>query len=219
MCTKYLSPDERALEHYFRVATPTGWSGASMYPRAPGVFLRPLRTTAGLECLIGRWGLIPSFAKDADVRFATYNARYEELLDKPSYRQPWLRGQRCLIPATAFDEPCWETGRNVWWRFHRRDGAPWALAGLWNAWLDRATGELVESYTMLTVNADHHPLMRRMHKPDPNFGPEAQDKRSVVAIEKDDYERWLTGSLDEVKRLVVAPAMDVLAGEPVPKAS
>ena len=72
---------------------------------------------------------------------------------------------------------------------------------------------------MLTVNADHHPLMRRMHKPDPNFGPEAQDKRSVVAIEKDDYERWLTGSLDEVKRLVVAPAMDVLVGEPVAKAS
>jgi len=219
MCTKYLSPDERALERHFHVAPAGGWSGASMYPRAPGVFLRPLRTAAGLECLIGRWGLIPAFARDPDVRFATYNARFEELLDKPSYRQPWLRGQRCLIPADAFDEPCWETGRNVWWRFERRDGTPWALAGLWNAWLNRATGELIESYTMLTVNADAHPVMRRMHKPDPTLPTDAQDKRSVVAIEPDDYERWLGGSLDDIRPLITAPALEILEAYPVAKVS
>ena len=44
---------------------------------------------------------------------------------------------------------------------------------------------------MLTINADHHPLMRRMHKPDPQLPPDAQDKRSVIAIEADDVERWL----------------------------
>jgi hypothetical protein len=36
---------------------------------------------------------------------------------------------------------------------------------------------------MLTINADVHPLMRRMHKPDPKVGPEQQDKRSVIPIE------------------------------------
>jgi hypothetical protein len=41
---------------------------------------------------------------------------------------------------------------------------------------------------MLTLNADHHPLMNRMHKPDPKLGPEQQDKRSVFGIELDDVE-------------------------------
>ena len=219
MCTKYQSPSERALQQHFHTAPVVDWPGAAMYPRAPGVFIRPLRTAAGLACLLGRWGLIPSFANTADVHFATYNARFEELLDKPSYRMPWLRGQRCLIPADSFDEPCWETGRNVWWRFRRRDGVPWALAGLWNAWIDRTTGESIESYTMLTVNADEHPLMRRMHKPDPAFAANAQDKRSVVAIDREAYEHWLYGSLADATALVQAPPMDWIEAAPVPKAS
>ena len=46
---------------------------------------------------------------------------------------------------------------------------------------------------MLTLNADHHPLMSRMHKPDPKLPPDQQDKRSVIAIEKGDVDRWLAG--------------------------
>jgi putative SOS response-associated peptidase YedK len=121
---------------------------------------------------------------------------------KASYRQPWARGQRCIIPAEWFDEPCWETGRNVWWRFRRTDGDPFGLAGLWNIWVDRATGEVVESYTMLTLNADAHPLMRRMHKPDPALPPQAQDKRSVVSIEPEDVDTWLFGTVQQATALV-----------------
>lgn len=90
----------------------------------------------------------------------------------------------------------------MWWRFARADGAPWGLACLWNSWTDKATGEIVESYTMLTINADAHPLMRRMHKPDPKLGADAQDKRGVVAIERDDVEQWLHGTTDEAVALV-----------------
>ena len=49
---------------------------------------------------------------------------------------------------------------------------------------------MVESYTMLTLNADEHPLMSRMHKPDPKLGPDAQDKRGVVPIELEDVDAW-----------------------------
>jgi putative SOS response-associated peptidase YedK len=90
----------------------------------------------------------------------------------------------------------------VWWRFRRVDGHPWGLAGLWNTWVDRATGELVESYTMLTVNADHHPLMRRMHKPDPRLPPDAQDKRSVIPVAFEDVDLWLHGRTDDVRSLL-----------------
>ena len=47
---------------------------------------------------------------------------------------------------------------------------------------------------MLTLNADVHPLMTRMHKPDPQFGPDQQDKRSVVPIELKDMDEWLLGT-------------------------
>lgn len=77
-----------------------------------------------------------------------------------------------------------------------------ALAGLWNRWKDPATGELVESYTMLTINADSHPLMSRMHKPDPKLPSNAQDKRSVIPIEKQDVDQWLAGTQDEAMSLL-----------------
>lgn len=217
MCTKYVSPDDAAIERYWQIRPGQVWLGAEMFPRAVGPFIRRTEKEAAQarECIVGQWGLIPSFAKEAKITYSTFNARFEELTDKASYRLPWLRGQRCVIPATSFDEPNWETGRNIWWRFTRKDGLPWGLAGLWNTWVDRATGEIHESYTMLTINADAHPLMRRMHKPDPKFGPDDQDKRSVVAIESTDIDRWLNGSPEDVRELATAPSMDVVDGTPV----
>ena len=126
-------------------------------------------------------------------------------------------GTSCIIPAVSFDEPNWESGKNVWWRFRRADGAPWGLAGLWNTWTDKTTGEVVESFTMLTLNADIHPLMNRMHKPDPKLGPDRQDKRSVVPIELEDVDAWLNGSPEAAAALVrLAPAQVFDAGPVAP---
>jgi hypothetical protein len=69
------------------------------------------------------------------------------------------------------------------------------------------TGEVHESYTMLTINADEHPLMSRMHKPDPKLGPYKQDKRSVIPIEAGDFDQWLEGTVDQARglRMKLAP--------------
>lgn len=167
------------------------------------------------EAAVGQWALIADNAKEAksSARIMTNNARSESLASRPTFRGPWSRGQRCLIPADSFLEPNWESGKNEWWRFRRADGNPWALAGLCNTWTDPITGELIESYTMLTMNADAHPLMRRMHKPDPKFGPNEQDKRSVVAIEVADFDTWLGGSIEDAKALIrLAPVKLFVAG-------
>ena len=68
---------------------------------------------------------------------------------------------------------------------------------------------------MLTVNADAHPLMSRMHKPDAKLPPDQRDKRTVVAIEQADADQWLLGSTEEIKPLLHAPAMEFIAGGPV----
>jgi putative SOS response-associated peptidase YedK len=76
------------------------------------------------------------------------------------------------------------------------------LAGLWNTWIDKASGEIVESYTMLTLNADGHGLMGRMHRPDPKRPPELQDKRSVIPIELEDVDLWLSAPVAEAAQLI-----------------
>jgi putative SOS response-associated peptidase YedK len=171
-------------------------------PWQPGPVVR-----AG-AAVVGQWGLIPWFSTTRRPTgrggrpISTNNCRIETVATAPTFKTPWARGQRCLIPALDYDEPCWESGRNVWWRFARRDGAPWALAGVWNDWTDPATGEVVPSYTMLTQNCDAHPLLNRMHKPEPALPPDRQDKRSVIAIEPADWERWLQGTPEEAMSLV-----------------
>lgn len=206
MCNRYVSPQDYDIEHEFDV--PKGrvpWAIREVFPRAKGPFIRQGKT-GEREMVLGQWGLIPFFAKTATLPYSTNNARFEELASKPSYKGPWARRQRCIIPALSFDEPCWETGRNVWHRFTRADDRPWALAGLWNTWTDPLTGEMHESYTMLTINADEHPIMGRMHKPDPKLPANQQDKRSVVVLAHGDFDAWLQGTIAEAaSRVRLAP--------------
>jgi putative SOS response-associated peptidase YedK len=219
MCTRYISPDSAAIERLWRVGAGHPWRGGDVFPRSQNVFIRAARERSGAarELVQGSWGLIPWFAKAPRVSCSTQNARSEELASKASYRQPWARGQRCIIPAWTFDEPNWESGRNVWWRFARADGEPWGLAGLWATWVDKATGEVFESSTMLTVNADACPLMSRMHKPDPALQPNEQDKRAVVPIEPEDVDTWLHGSPEQVQPLITfAPLERYRAGPLAP---
>lgn len=214
MCTRYISPDQADIERLWHIGRRNQLRWArDVFPRALGPFLR--RGNEGsLDLIVGTWGLIPSWSNTPVLKYSTCNCRSEEAAGKPTFRDAWGTGQRCIIPALSFDEPCWETGRNVWWRFRRLDGKPWGLAGLWNTWIDRATGEVVESYTMLTVNADNHQLMNRMHKPDPRLSPNQQDKRSVVAIEQRNVEQWLQGSATEAVELLAPPAIDQIEAGP-----
>jgi putative SOS response-associated peptidase YedK len=213
MCNRYVPPGVAEMERFWEIGrrNPLRWPD-EIFPRASGPFIRS--GDEGRELVIGQWGLIPWFAKTAKLTYSTNNARFEDIAAKASYKWSWLHGKRCIIPAQSFDEPCWETGKNVWWRFRRADGAPWGLAGLWNTWTDKATGEIVESYTMLTINADNHSLMARMHKPDPKLPPDQQDKRSVVPIELADVEQWLRGSSEEATNLVRVAPVEVFHAAP-----
>ena len=217
MCNRYVSPEAADIERHWHIGATRPWRGGEVYPRRPGPFIRRRRDALepAAELVVGQWGLIPWFATTPVLAYSTNNARSEELARKPAFKEPWRDGKRCIVPASTFDEPCWESGRNVWWRFARTDGEPWGLAGLWNTWTDRASGEIHESYTMLTINADHHPLMSRMHKPDPKLAPDRQDKRSVIPIAREDAQRWLYGTQDEAQRLLRLTAAEMFAARPL----
>jgi len=219
MCNRYTPPALQDIEREWAVGRPNPlrWWDEVLFPRGTGPFIRRARESASYEreLVAGQWGLIPWFAKEPKLKYPTNNARSEELADKASYKHPWARGQRCIIPASDFDEPNWEAGRNVWWRFKRVDGALWSLAGLWNTWTDKATGEVHESYTMLTINSDQHPLMKRMHKPDSKAPADAQDKRSVIPIEAGDVDTWLAGTVAQASRLLQLAPLELFDAGPI----
>ena len=221
MCNRYTPPAILDIEREWAVgrSNPQRWWDETVFPRGTGPFIRRARESSEYEreLVVGQWGLIPWFAKEPKLKYPTNNARSEELADKASYKHPWARGQRCIIPAADFDEPNWESGKNVWWRFRRADGAPWGLAGLWNLWTDKATGEQHESYTMLTINADAHPLMRRMHKPDPKLAADKQDKRSVIPIDASDVDQWLAGTVEDASALLRLAPVEVFDASPAAK--
>jgi len=123
MCNRYTPPELLDIEREWAIGrqNPPRWWDDVLFPRGQGPFLRRERDDAGYsrELVVGTWGLIPWFAKEPCLKYPTNNARSEELAEKASYKHPWARGQRCVIPAADFDEPNWETGKNVWWRFRR----------------------------------------------------------------------------------------------------
>lgn len=216
MCNVYRPPGPIDVSLHFRVDTRERTWPASVHPRTTGPFIRRTVDDSGYsrELAVGQWALIPPWSKEAKLKYSTNNARSEEIASKASYKDAWATGQRCIIPAADFDEPNWESGKNVWWRFRRADGLPWGLAGLWNTWVDRATGEVQESYTMLTLNADAHLLMNRMHKPDPKLPGDQQDKRSVIPIDMADVDQWLAGTVKEASALLLLAPIDVFDAGP-----
>ena len=137
------------------------------------------------EAAAGDFGLIPHWAKDEKGARRTYNARTETVAEKPSFRDAWRLVRHCIIPAEAIYEPDWRTGKAVATRIERADGRPMGIAGLWTGW--NGPDGVVRSFTMLTINATDHSLMRNFHKPD-------DEKRMVVILPEAQYDEWLQAS-------------------------
>jgi putative SOS response-associated peptidase YedK len=185
-------------------------------PLGAGAFIRP--DGQDLRWQVGQWGLIrpgqperidyiqpkatPGRKPPAPRPRSTNNARIEGIEKKPTFADSWRKGRRCLVPANWYAEPNWETGKNIWWHLKRADGLPWFLAGLWSEWTDPQTGELVPNFTMITCNCDGHPLLGRLHKPEPGLPPDAQDKRSLIHVDAVNWDQWLLGTESEARDLI-----------------
>jgi putative SOS response-associated peptidase YedK len=114
----------------------------------------------------------------------------------------------------SFFQPCWETRQQVPWCFRKAIDEHWGLAGPWNVWADSETGELVESYTMLTLNADARQVMSRLHRLDPKRAQNIQGKRRVIPIAMADANAWLIGTLHKIGELMLLAPADVFEGAP-----
>ena len=139
----------------------------------------------------------------------TYNARSETVHEKASYRSAWKERRFGLVLMDSFYEPNWESGKAIRWRIKRRDNQPTVAASIWERTIDRDTGEIILSFSMLTVNADGHEVMQYFHK--------AQDeKRSIVVLKNSEYLPWLYANHEKAQSLLQLTPSEFLISEPAP---
>ncbi len=180
-----------------------------VYPAFNAPFIVKSRQSGRIACGAARFGLIPAWAKDEKASRNTHNARSETAADKPSFRSPWRQAQYGLVLVDHFYEPDYETGRSVRWKIGLASERPFGIASLWERWTSPATGEIIVSFTMLTINADRHPLMKRFHKP-------GDEKRTPVVIKPELHQAWLDATPDQAMALMHWTHMPELAASPCP---
>jgi len=178
MCGRYrLSRRKQIIdEHFDSVSGEEDWSPRyNIAPTHPIPVIRQNPKEPIRELSLMRWGLIPSWAKDASVAARTINARAETAATKPAFRDP-LKFRRCLIPADGFYE--WQrTAKSKQpFCFELSDGQLFAFAGLWDRWKD-PSGNWLKTCSILTTT--------------PNAVTSVVHDRMPVILDPDNYDLWL----------------------------
>ncbi|MEZ5428358.1 MAG: SOS response-associated peptidase [Pyrinomonadaceae bacterium] len=178
MCGRFIQKAKpEQIQSEFNVEISPDQSFEPRYNITPSQMIGAVRETEGARQYARlKWGLIPHWSKDDSFASKLVNARAETLAEKPSFREAY-RKRRCLIPADGYYE--WKAtdhGKQPFY-FHLKDRDLFGFAGLWEEWLDRDSGEVVETCAIITTEANR--LVRPVHA------------RMPVIIGPGDYEKWL----------------------------
>ncbi len=185
MCFHYSLTKERAA---IEIQLQANWDNESWQPvyHADGfTFLSmPVITQEKPATLqTYRWGLVPHWIKtrqEADaIRLHTLNARSETVFEKPSFRSSIMH-HRCLVPADGFFE--WMDFQKKKYPHHifLNQHDLFCFAGIYAHWTDQQTGEFLQTFSILTTDAN--PMMSRIHN---------LKKRMPVIVPPHLYSTWL----------------------------
>lgn len=152
-----------------------------------------------------KWGLVPSWARDAGIGNRLINARAETMAHKPAFRSAFQQ-RRCIIPASHFFE--WQRlpgGNRQAHCIRLKDGSPMGFAGLWEHWPtpgadDSPPGSLF-SCTILTTAANE--LLAPLHQ------------RMPVILPLESYDAWLNAPSAQVASLPAPWPADTMESWPV----
>ncbi len=164
------------------------------YNIAPTQYIPAVRATDdGRELAMLKWGLVPFWAKDPSIGNRMINARAETVAEKPSYRNAY-KHRRCLVLADGFYEWHREGDTKVPYFISLASGEPFAFAGLWERWKNRDDGDVLDSATLITTDANEY--LSQVHH------------RMPLILTPDTADRWLSGDttlIDEAHE--VTPAL------------
>src|SRR5690625_709245 len=138
---------------------------------------------------LGFWGLIPHWAKDTEIRNNTLNARLETITEVAPFRG--VTEQRCILPVTGYYEWKWldsKGKRKEKYRIGVVEKPIFALDGLHSTWTNPKDENLVESFSLLTTEAN--PIMAEIHN---------IKKRMPLIMDSSQAKTWLESGEIQLK--------------------
>ena len=186
MCGRYrLSRRKQIIEEHFDVVSgEEDWSPRyNIAPTQPIPVIRQHLKEPIRELSLMRWGLIPSWAKDASAAASMINARSETASTKPAFRGA-LKSRRCLIPADGFYEWMRTGEAKQPFCFEVNQGQLFAFAGVWDRWKD-PNSNWIKTCSILTTT--------------PNAVTAPVHDRMSVILDPDSYELWLDPGMRNVE--------------------
>jgi len=208
MCATYTpSRRDRIAEQFGAIVADTPYERIA-FPGSTAPIVRLSDEYRDIECVPACFGMVPSWA-EMKLCKQTYNARSETVAAKYSFRNAWQRAQFCIIPAESIFEPSYESGKAMRWQIGHQDNSALGIAGIWETRPDGPNGDPLISFSMLTINADSHPLMRRFHKP-------VEEKRSVVVLPQQSYAAWLHADARDAAAMLLPYPAELLTSAAAP---
>ncbi len=194
MCGRYVSPSQANVERAFHIGPrnqPPLFE--ARYNAAPTLLLPVCRAgrDGAREIALLRWGLIPPWARDASIGARMINARAETLSRQAAFRSAYA-SRRCLVPMAGFYEWRKTPSGKVAYYIHHLNTAVFAVAGLYESWRGAPGEGPIESYTVITTEANE--LVKPIHD------------RMPVLLAEQDWEAWLdpqnrdTGAVQDLLR-------------------
>ena len=141
------------------------------------------------------WGLVPHWVKErAQLKKTwnnTLNARGETIFEKPSFRTS-AKEHRCLVFVDGFYEHHHFKGKTYPYYIHQKNNEPMALAGLWSEWADPETGELFNTFSIVTTEGNT--MLAKIHN-----NPKLDGPRMPLILPSELEEDWLAPINDELE--------------------
>ena len=153
--------------------------------------------TADREVQSFKWGLIPIWVKDKkqadEIKRMTLNARTDTIFQKPSFREPIMK-KRCIVPSTGYFEWRHEGNKKIPYYIYVKDEPIFSMAGVYDLWLDKSTGEVISTFSIITTEANT--LTDYIHN---------TKHRMPAILSTEDEERWLEPKLTktDIERLLL----------------
>ena len=175
------------------------WTPA--YNIAPTQKVVCIRDGEEREFFKARWGLIPSWAKDAKIGSSCINARVETVDTKPAFRSAFKK-RRCLVMADGYYE--WRPSDKQPFFISLKSGEQMAFAGLWETW--KSPEGPLDSCTICTTEAND--TMDHLHD------------RMPIILPRQSIDHWLDPKVsdpDELKPMLLQFPGDEMQSWPVGK--
>jgi putative SOS response-associated peptidase YedK len=183
MCGRFsLTKEEAAIEKRFNAKFYSN-DLIKRYNVAPGQLSLVITGEKPEELQLFKWGLVPSWASESKIGYKMINAKSETIFEKPSFRN-LIKKRRCLVISDGFYE--WKplAGKHKQpYRILLKDAGLFAFAGLWDAWTDKSTGEIMNTFTVITTDANEQvaPIHDRM----------------PVILHEEDEKKWIGSDLKQ----------------------